>query len=659
LAAHRLFACFHQHYALDDQNFLVSNGNKIKAKKKEIDMKLSSNWQIAITCLALLAVAGAAIFLNPTKVSKTAKTPASEKKLIEQAENSFAVINARVFDGDKTFDKASVLVQSGKITAIGSNIKIPKGIPTYDGTGKTLLPGFIDSHTHTYGDAQKEALRFGVTTELDMFSDWRGLAAAKKQRESFAKFDQADLWSAGTLATVPGGHGTEYGMKIPTLSSPNEAAAFVQARIAEGSDYIKIVFDDGSAYGPDTKMKSLNAQTTKALIQAAHANQKKALVHIASISQAKTMLDQSADGLVHIFIDQIADPRFIAQAKKRNMFIVPTLSVTASLAAADEGKNLAGDLHLKAYLTLPQSNALKASFPAQWQNPAALKNALANVKLLHQAGVPILAGTDAGNPSTTHGASMHGELSLLVRAGLSPVAALNAATALPAKVFGLNDRGKIALGMRADLILVNGDPTKTITDTRKIDVIWKNGYRHTRTKTANTAQELAELPSSTQISDFENGKMTTQYGNGWHITTDEQMGGNSAVDIKLIADGANRSKGALEVSGEIKMGFAYPWAGVFFMPGSKAMQAVNYRQSKELVFWVKGDGRSYTAMAFSGTPLGAPPSQSFKTTSQWQQIRLPLNGFEGLELSQVTGFSFNASAPKGKFRFAIDNVEIK
>ncbi|MEO8001580.1 MAG: CIA30 family protein [Arenimonas sp.] len=620
-------------------------------------MKVSSSWQIALACSALMATAAAAIFLNPGAQKTDAKKP--EAITVNQPGNSFVVTNVRVFDGEKTIDKTSVLVQQGMIAAIGSDIKIPKDMPTYDGAGKTLIPGLIDSHTHTYGDAQKDALRFGVTTEMDMFTDWHQLAAAKKQRESYARTDLADLWSAGTLATVPGGHGTEYGMKIPTLTTAEEAPAFVQARIDEGSDYIKIVFDDGSAYGPTVKIKSLPPDVTRALIKSAHAHNKKAVIHIAAYKQAKIMLDQGADGLVHSFIDQIADTAFIEQAKKQHTFIVPTLSVTGSLAGADEGKKLAADTALQDYLSLLQSNALKAGFPAQWQNSKVLDNALASVKLLHDGGIPLLAGTDAGNPGTTHGASLHGELALLVRAGLSPAEALNSATALPAKIFALNDRGRIAVGMRADLILVNGDPTKNITATRDINFIWKNGYRLTRVKTAEPASEATLFPSGALVSDFEQETVTSRYGKGWAITTDKQMGGESEAIIKRIADGANNSKGAMEISGQIKSGFAYPWAGVFFAPGRKPMQAINYSKAKELVFWVKGDGRKYSVMTFSTTQGGIPPSQSFTTGPEWQEVRLSLDGFTGLELSQVTGFSFNASAPEGKFRFVIDDVEIK
>ena len=90
-------------------------------------------------------------------------------------------------------------------------------------------------------------------------------------------------------------------------------------------------------------------------------------------------------------------------------------------------------------------------------------------------GVPILAGTDAPNPGSWNGVSMHGELELLVRAGLSPSEALATATSVPAKTFHLSDRGRIAPTLRADLLLVPGDPTHDITVTRNIVSVWKVG----------------------------------------------------------------------------------------------------------------------------------------------------------------------------------------
>ena len=100
------------------------------------------------------------------------------------------------------------------------------------------------------------------------------------------------------------------------------------------------------------------------------------------------------------------------------------------------------------------------------------------------------------------------------------------------------------------------------------------------------------------------------------ITTDKQMGGESEASIKLVPDGADNSHGALEISGQIKPGFSYPWAGAFFVPGKKSRQAINYSKAKELVFWVKGDGRKYAVMTFS-TTQAAFHQQSFTACPQW------------------------------------------
>jgi imidazolonepropionase-like amidohydrolase len=114
--------------------------------------------------------------------------------------------------------------------------------------------------------------------------------------------------------------------------------------------------------------------------------------------------------------------------------------------------------------------------------PDATKNHFCNgtdqaIRLLVQAHVPLLVGTDAPVPGTTYGASVHGEMALLVRDGLTPLQALAAATSVPARCFHLEDRGWIRPGMRADMVLVEGDPTSDIVATRNIFAVWKRGVR--------------------------------------------------------------------------------------------------------------------------------------------------------------------------------------
>ncbi len=570
------------------------------------------------------------------------------------------VVCARVFDGERTIQHANVTVAFGRIARIEPGCAAAQGQGTVDGRGKTLLPGLIDAHVHAWGDARRDALRFGVTTELDQFTDWHTLAEARKQRVSLAKTDQADLWSAGTLVTAPGGHGTEYGFPIPTLTNPADAQAFVDARIKEDSDWIKIVRDDGTVYSPDFHLPTLSAATVKSTIAAAHARHRIVVIHIIKREDARQAMADGVDGLAHIFADQPADPAIVQLAVRNKAFVIPTLAVTATIAGDPHGVRLRADPALSPMLSPDQNEMLGRAFPSKG-HPQFLANGLTSVRMLHAAGVPILAGTDAGNPGTTHGASLHEELALLVQAGLTPAQALAAATSVPARAFGLVDRGRIALGLRADLVLVNGDPTRDILATRRIAGIWKNGFAVERKRpVAAVVAPGAAPPADPMVSDFEGIKVDSRYGFGWSPTTDQMAGGKSAATIALAKGGAHASHGALGVAGEVKAGFAYPWAGAMFFPTAIPMQGtIDYSARKQLVFWVKGDGRTYQAMLFTGANPRNPSMQAFVAGKQWTEVTLPLAGFAGADPAHVVGLAFCAGSPAGSFAFAIDDVRVR
>ncbi|MCY7355693.1 MAG: CIA30 family protein [Lysobacter sp.] len=575
--------------------------------------------------------------------------------------NSFAIRNVRVFDGERVVARANVVVRDGRIVAVGNGAPIPAGIATLDGSGKTLLPGFIDAHTHSWGSAQGDALRFGVTAELDMLGDWNRLPALKQQRESLARTAQADLWSAGAAVTAPGGHGTQYGMNVPTLAADGDAQAFVIARAKEGSDYIKLIVEDMSGHSATRRWPTITAAQVSEAIAAAHRADKRAVVHVSRQQDAMQAANAGADGLAHIFVDAAASDAFVQAARRHDMFVVPTLSVLAGMAGTGEGARLASDARLQAQLSGDQLGSLTASFGAQ-PRPQYLERALQSVRMLHAAGVTVLAGTDAGNPGTAHGASLHGELALLVRAGLTPTQALAAATSAPAKRFGLADRGRIAVGQRADLLLVDGDPTRDITATRAIDTVWKNGYAIERVlqDSAKPATAGSAAPTDTLVSDFDGASIDARIGLGWQPTTDQMMGGASTVSHALVAGGAAGSSGALEISGEIKPGSMFPWSGMMFFPAAKPMQPVDFSRRKALVFWVRGDGREYNAMVFSGPSEQSMPSmQAFTAGSEWKEVRLRLDGFDGADPALLRAVAFTAGQPAGAFRFRIDRVELR
>src|SRR5690606_4277609 len=300
---------------------------------------------------------------------------------------------------------------------------------------------------------------------------------------------------------------------------------FVDARIAEGSDWIKIVHDDGSAFG--LQWPTLDEATLRAVIAAAHARDRLALVHVSRAADARTALEAGADGLVHLFVDA-PDTRIAQLAKERGAFVIPTLVVLRSITGEGGGAPLVDDPRTAPYLMPASRTLLRQAFPQRTGAGAPLyEYAARTLHSLHAAGVTILAGTDAPNPGTAHGSAMHRELELLVEAGLSPLQALVAATAGPASRFGLKDRGSIAEGMRADLLLVKGDPLSDITATRDIAGVWKGGVRLDRTSyaalvaaAADAATRPVPVLSDGLISDFESGTTAARFGTQWTVTTD-------------------------------------------------------------------------------------------------------------------------------------------
>ena len=572
--------------------------------------------------------------------------------------NSFAVVGARVFDGETTLERATVVVADGRIVSIG-DAPAPAGVPRVRGEGRTLLPGLFDAHVHAFdAGGLADALRFGVSTELDHFTAWQFFAPLKPAREDLARTDRADLFSAGTMVTSPGGHGTQFGLNIPTISGPDAAPTFVRARLDEGSDWIKIAYEPGNPMLP-----SVSRDTLLAVVAAAHAEGALAVVHVSSLEGARDAAAAGADGLVHVFGDAPIDDALLAALKAQNMFVIPTLSIIASAADEGVGPALAADARLAPYLSEAQKSGLLQSFgiPADspWRVRFNLAIATENVRRLHQAGVSILAGTDAPNPGTVYGASLHGELKLLVAAGLSPVEALTAATSRPAASFRIPERGRIAPGMRADLVLVEGDPTADIEATRAIARVFKNGYEVVR-RTAQEAKTAAEPPALAGglVSDFETD-VSSGFGAPWFVTTDEIAGGASQAALSRATPGADGSAGALRVEGTVSTKFFFPWsgAGVFFSEDlSKAYDLSGYSR---ISFLARGAARELTFMASTRTSRQRPSTRTFKVGEEWSPVVIELSSVRGAAIDEVYWLALTAGRPEGAFWFEIDEVRLE
>jgi len=386
----------------------------------------------------------------------------------------------RVFDGERVA-ALTVAVASGVIAAVGEAVEVPQRAVVIDTTGMTILPGLIDAHTHVFAGSLGQAAVFGVTTELDMFAD--PVLVATLKREAAARDDLADLRSAGTGATAPGGHPTGLVARgiyraFPTIEDPGRAEEFVTARLADGSDYLKIIIDDGRVLG--YPHPSLSPDTVRALVAAAHWHGLLAVVHTLDAAAADLAVRSGADGLAHLPVDADPGTGFANALAGRGVFVTPTLTALEAVCGRGCGPTLATDPRFAPWLDSQSTMMLTmmgGNFPLGAGAHVDYAATIATLGALHRAGVEILAGTDAGTLGVAHGASMHRELQLLVEAGLAPVEALTAATSAPADRFRLTDRGRIRPGLAADLLLVDGDPATDITATANIVGVWRNGTR--------------------------------------------------------------------------------------------------------------------------------------------------------------------------------------
>ena len=457
----------------------------------------------------------------------------------------FAIVDVLVFDGQTFRPHQDVWVENGRIRRVGEGIDLPEDLDRVVGRGRTLVPGLIDGHVHTFGSTLNDAVRFGVTTVFDQFTDPRLIASKRVARHELARGNEADLFSAGMAATAAGGHGTQFGVQVETLGVPTEALGWVQARKAEGSDWIKIMYEDGSAFGGD--YVSLTRETVGALIAAAHDEGLRVVVHVSTLEHALDAVALGADGLAHVWGDKVVDEVQASRIAEAEVFVVTTLSVLHAIGGDIEREGLdAGDR----LLSPMQRQSLSSRF-SRGSRPSAFEPhvPIENVRRLHAAGVRLIAGTDAPNPGTASGLSLHGELQMLMQAGLSSAEALAAATLTPAQAFGLDDRGGIDEGRIADLVLVDGDLESDLALSTRLVAIWKDGYRVERRVGAERLPvAVSGAPEATLLADFADG-IGARGGVGWQATTDGMRGGSSVA--RLSAE-----RGTLRVEGEIVEGFA-------------------------------------------------------------------------------------------------------
>lgn len=550
-----------------------------------------------------------------------------------------ALIGVRLFDGRDVIDEATIVWADGVVRAAGADVEVPAGAKRIDGRGRTALPGLIDSHVHSFGGAQADAARFGVTTLLDMFRPPADFEAQHDARESTEPTGRADLFSAGFLATAQGGHGTQYGIDVPIPDGPEAARAWVEARLAEGSDWIKIVVEGGGAWGAETP--TLDAATVRALVEAAHARDVLAVAHVGTRAEAELAVAAGVDGLVHLFIDKTLDAATAEAWAKRGLFVVPTLPVLASAHGRPGPQRFDAFEALEFRLSGEQRRSLTSVFPNAAQRGARWPGVESSIAALQDAGVPILAGSDAPNPGTAHGISLIDAVIRLVEAGLRPIDALRSATDVPASIFPIGPRGCLRAGCRADLLLVAGNPLSDPTALLAIEGVWKNGAAVEPASDAPPAESASAGAPAAPI-DLLDDPST------WMASADDFMGGASEAEVEPM-------DGALRVRGTLRPGFAFPYAGAMWNAADVPMQPVDRRGWSTLRLGLDGAPGTLRVMFFSG----GNPQPVWRDVEPGDTIEIDVDALPGLDLAAFQAVGVFAAQPNGRFEFVIEQARFE
>jgi len=392
-------------------------------------------------------------------------------------------------------------VEDGRIVSVESTTaERSSSHVVIQGRGRTLLPGFIDLHTHIsttsapywYAtlpdvDHNLEAYLYaGVTRVLDL-----GGAPAQLQEQSARARSGAmpspHIYYAGRTGGAPGGYpSTMASIFLPwpldhllrtqlaaALHDRADARAFVQDNVEHGAHVIKIVRDEAPRGAP-----VLSDELLRDVVEAAHASDRLVFVHVGTAEDALAAAAAGADVLAHLPYRGPISEEQAALICEGGRGVIPTLGAWERPAAVERGEKKVSALMRKieseeVLLALGEMTEHTGDLGPEiqtWGEAATTdRNRPENLRRVLAAGCRLLIGSDSSVPGTTPGASLHEELVLLQEVGIEPAVLLQAVTADAAAVLGEDDDvGRIAPGFVADLLLVEGRPDEDVRHTANI-----------------------------------------------------------------------------------------------------------------------------------------------------------------------------------------------
>lgn len=392
-----------------------------------------------------------------------------------------ALTDVRIIDGTGAapVENGVLVIDDGRIVAVGSadRVQIPADAGRQSLAGRTLTPGFINTHGHAgavrgleSGHYSRDNLlrqlnlyaQYGVTTVISLGDDdTEGFVLRNEQNTP--SLARARLYVAGPVLSA---------------QTPEAARALVDQTAELSPDFIKIRVDDN--LGRTAKMPP---EVYQAFSSRADHHDIPLAVHTYYLQDTKDLVRAGADFIAHSVRDVHVDDEFIELMRDRNLCYSPTLTRELSTYIYESEPDFftdpvflrEADADVLDTLREPERQQRLRDSSAAQQYKASLPIAMANVKTLADAGVQIAMGTDSGPPARFQGYFEHLEMWMMQDAGLTPMQILFAATGGAAECMGLGDTGTLEAGKWADILVMGENPLEDIRHTRSLEQVWIAG----------------------------------------------------------------------------------------------------------------------------------------------------------------------------------------
>jgi imidazolonepropionase-like amidohydrolase len=412
-----------------------------------------------------------------------------------------------VGDGRPPIERGAFIVQKGRVTAAGAqgSVTAPSSAVRVDLAGRTVMPAIVNAHVHlgfqrgavfsaesyTRENILEQLNRYasaGVAAVLSLGTESGPIADAIRAEQRRGTLGGALFRMAGRGIAPPDAGPANAAMKPSAygVRTEEDARAAVRQEAARGVDVIKIWVDDRNGSVP-----KLSPELARAVISEARLHKLKVIAHIFYLDDAKWLARAGVNGFAHLVRDREADDELVTLMRDNGVVIIPNMAISqnGTFAAPPEWLD---DPLFRAVTSAEDAARIRASF--EGRAPQAVERAAAtfrgmerSVAKMKAAGVKFAFGTDAGAVRDhVHAFTDHRELEIMVKAGLTPMEAIAAATSGSADLVGLSELGALTPGKSADFIVLEANPLEDIRNTRRISAVYLRGAQVDRDRLSGT-----------------------------------------------------------------------------------------------------------------------------------------------------------------------------